>query len=58
LFEETRYAMTNAFGYYRFDEVAAGETYVFSVRHKRHTFTPRIVSVTEELTELNFTAEP
>jgi hypothetical protein len=29
-----RQAVTNSFGYYRFDNVAAGATYIFSVRHK------------------------
>ncbi|MGI8639174.1 MAG: carboxypeptidase regulatory-like domain-containing protein [Pyrinomonadaceae bacterium] len=52
----TRYAMTNPFGYYRFNEVAAGETYIFTATHKRYQFAPQVVSVTEELTELNFVA--
>lgn len=55
---ETRYAMTNPFGYYRFDDVAAGETYIFEVRSKRCRFAPQVVSVTEDLPELNFVAEP
>jgi hypothetical protein len=55
---QTRYALTNSFGYYRFDEVPAGETYVFTVIHKRHQFAPQVVSVVEELTGLNFTSQP
>ena len=51
-------SITNFFGYYRFEEIAAGETYILTVTHKRYNFTPQIVSVTEDLTELNFTAEP
>ncbi len=54
----TRLALTNAFGYYRFETVAAGETYIFMATHKRYQFPTQVVSVTEELTELNFTAEP
>ncbi|MCY7345041.1 MAG: carboxypeptidase regulatory-like domain-containing protein, partial [Pyrinomonadaceae bacterium] len=54
----SRTAATNSFGYYRFDEVAAGETYILNVRSKRFRFAPQVVSVTEELTELNFFAEP
>ena len=54
---QTRVATTSSFGYYRFDEVAAGETYIFTVVHKRYSFTPQVVSVSEELTELNFTAQ-
>ena len=35
---ETREALTNSFGFYRFSEVPAGETYVFTVKHKRYSF--------------------
>ena len=52
----TRTALTNTFGYYRFEGVAAGETYIFEVRHKRYRFAPQIVSVTEQIDNLNFTA--
>jgi len=55
---EPRYVMTNAFGYYRFTEVAAGKTYILNVYSKRYIFEPQVVSVTEDLTELNFRAEP
>lgn len=53
----TRTVWTGSFGYYRFDNVMVGETYVISVNHKRYTFTPQVVSVMEDLTELNFMAE-
>jgi len=52
----TRYAMTNPFGYYRFTEVTGGETYLFQVVSKSWSFAPQVVTVIEELTELNFTA--
>jgi hypothetical protein len=55
---ETRMVMTNPFGYFRFKEIDSGETYVFEVTHKRYTFTPQVLSVTNDLTELNFTALP
>jgi hypothetical protein len=55
---QNRYALTNPFGYYRLDEIAAGETYILTVTHKGYSFTTQIVSVTEDLTELNFAAEP
>jgi hypothetical protein len=55
---ETRTAITNSFGYFRFESVAAGADYVFEIRHKRYSFAPRVVNVSEELNELNFTAEP
>jgi hypothetical protein len=51
-----RTTRTTAFGYYRFDEVQAGQTCIFTVVSKRYQFTPRIVSIFEELTDLNFTA--
>lgn len=55
---ETRTVQTSAFGYYRFDEVEVGGTYIISVNHKRYFFVPQVVSFNEELTELNFMAEP
>lgn len=54
---ETRSALTSPFGYYRFHDVAAGETYILSVFHKRYTFAPQVVSVMEEMNEVNFTAD-
>lgn len=54
---ETRTFLTNLSGYYRFDEVPAGETYVFSVSHKIYQFAPQILTVMEELTDVNFTAD-
>ena len=54
----SRSARTNSFGYYRFDEVAVGETYTFNVRSKRFQFAPQVVSVTDELAALDFFAEP
>ncbi len=51
-----RTAMTNSFGYYRFDNVQVGETYIGSVASKQFTFTPQTVNVSDGLTDLNFTA--
>lgn len=51
-------ARTSPFGYYRFDDVAAGATYTVNVVHKQYEFTPQIISVNEDLTELNFIALP
>ncbi len=51
-----RSALTNSFGYYRFDEVEIGKTYVISAARKRYRFSPRVVSLMDELTELDFTA--
>jgi hypothetical protein len=51
-----RAARTNSFGYYRFEDVAAGQTYVFNVRSKRYQFAPQVVNLMEDLNELDFTA--
>jgi hypothetical protein len=51
-------AITNAFGYYNFDGVVAGRSYVASITSKGYTFAPRLISVTDDLTDLNFFAQP
>jgi YVTN family beta-propeller protein len=54
----TRTARTSSFGYYRFDDVRSGETYVFGVISKRYQFEPRLVSVFDALTGFDFISEP
>ena len=54
----TRTALTSPFGYYRFDNVQAGETYIIGVSSKSYQFTTRIVTVSVELTDVDFVAEP
>ncbi len=54
----TRTALANQFGYYRFDDVEAGQTYIVSVTAKRLQFVPRAVFVTDELNDLDFAALP
>lgn len=49
-----REARTNSFGYYNFTAVAAGETYIFTVTHKRFEFAPQVVFVIEERDDFNF----
>lgn len=51
----THSAITGSFGYYSFSEVEAGSTYVFFVSSKRYTFDPRVIYVTEDIEDLNFT---
>ncbi len=55
-----RSALTNAFGHYRFDRFEAGQTVVLSIAAKRYVFASptRIVTVQEELVDIDFTAEP
>lgn len=54
----TRRAVTSSFGYYRFDDVAVGRTYVMSVASKRYSFSPRAVTIEDELSDLDFVAQP
>ena len=53
-------AMTNPFGYYHFDSVPSGESYVLSVRSKTHSFETSsiFVSVTDDITGIEFVADP
>lgn len=55
---ETRELLTSSFGYYRFTDVAAGQSVILTVVSKRYRFAPQIVSVTDDLTDLNLTALP
>jgi len=49
----TRAAITSSFGYYQFDEIAAGQTYIVSVASKRYTFAPLTITVTDAITDLD-----
>jgi hypothetical protein len=51
-----RMATTNAFGFYRFTDVSAGEVYIFQVSSKRYEFQPVTMYVSEDTT-LNFVPE-
>ena len=55
---QTRMTRTSTFGYYRFDEIEVGQTIVLSVRAKRYQFNSQVVSVSENLEDVNFTAIP
>lgn len=52
-----RTVLSSSFGYYGFDNVLVGETYVITVGSKRFTFTPRTVQVLDEVTDLDLIAE-
>jgi hypothetical protein len=54
----TRSALTGSFGYFSFDGVAAGQTYIISVKSKRFNFSPQVVTVVDDVTGLVFIAEP
>ncbi len=54
----TRSAISSSLGYYSFDEVAAGETYVITVVSKRYSFAPQIVGVSDSIDDLILIAIP
>jgi hypothetical protein len=45
-------ARTNTFGYFQFNSVQTGQTYVLSVQAKGYTFAPKALSLTSDLTDL------
>ncbi len=49
--------MTNPLGFYRFENVVIGSTYIFEVKSKRYTFAPQVVTVSESISDLNFTGQ-
>ena len=53
-----RVANTSSFGYFRFNEVEVGQTYIISVVSKRYQFTTQIVTVLEEVVNLEIIALP
>lgn len=48
------YSRSSSLGYFRFDEIDSGQTYVISVASKRFTFAPRVVNVTGDLSDVEF----
>lgn len=57
---EVRTAMSNPFGYYRFDSIATGRTYIISANSKRYFFpdSPVALSVTGDRIDMDFQASP
>jgi hypothetical protein len=51
---QTREAITNPFGYYRFDGLQSGESYVVEVRHKQFSFAPRVWFANESREDFDF----
>lgn len=46
----TKTALSNPFGYYRFMDIRAGDTYVVNATAKRYTFASQVLPVGEEVT--------
>jgi hypothetical protein len=55
-----RQTVTNTFGYYRFDDVEAGATYILAVDLRKYRFndSPRVIMVEDELSNVDFVASP
>ena len=53
-----RTAVSGSFGYFRFDEVEVGQTYVLLAASKRFQFTPLILNVVDTIADLEFVAQP
>jgi len=49
-----RTAVTNAFGYYTFDSVQSGASYVMRASARRYTFSPKTVNVSDSLGDVDF----
>lgn len=45
---------SNPFGYYRIENVQAGQTYVVNVISKQYVFDPQVVTVDDNITDLDF----
>jgi len=55
-----RTAISNSFGYYRFNDVEAGATYILTASGKRFSFSQpsQVLNVNDETEEVNFIANP
>jgi uncharacterized delta-60 repeat protein len=51
-----RTVKTNSFGVFSIDNLEAGQTYIFSVTAKGSAFAPQVVTVNDNLTDLDFSA--
>jgi len=52
-----RTVLTKKLGAFRFDDVEAGTVYTITISSRRYTFQSQVISVTENLMEMNFTAQ-
>ena len=51
-----RYVTTSSFGYYQFDSLTNGVTYVIGIKSKRYSFEPRVVQALDNVTDVDFQA--
>lgn len=50
----TRVSRTGAFGYFRFEGLLTGETYVISVTSRGHQFDPQVISLSDSVADVTF----
>lgn len=55
---DTRIAISNAFGYYRFDNVTPGATYIIEASDKRLQFPVLVITVHDELDDVDIVGVP
>lgn len=53
---DTRTARTSTFGFYRFDEIGAGQTVIVGVRSKLYQFSPQVINLNDNVSGVDFTA--
>ena len=52
-----RQATTNPFGYYRFEDLPSGDTYIIQGFHKRYSFAPVVISLSEDVSAPTLVAQ-
>lgn len=54
---QTRFARTNAFGNYKFEDVRGGETYIVTASARGYVFSPQVLYAIDNRANINFAAE-
>ncbi len=49
-------ARSSSFGYFRFDDITAGQTYILSVNSRRFTFASLVINVADHISDLELVA--
>jgi len=52
----SRIAVTGPFGYFEFQNVLVGESYIISVQSKNYQFEPQLITVNDTIVGLEITA--
>jgi hypothetical protein len=51
-----RITTTSSFGYFHFDDIEIGQTYLLSVSSKRYQFSPRVIAIFDEIADVEMVA--